>query len=262
MSQRPHCRHCSMAPAGPPAQRRARAKVRRPRVIPPGRAGLRGRGGASRGRPGAPAPPSVPPLPPRAPRGPPLPPTCGRAVGAGQRAASSAHTHESAWAPGRAPRRPPPQRSAISAAGRRILRAGRPVAAAVPAPPETKARRVACSARPGPGPSSPPPPPPPLCSPRLRAPRSKLRLRGSAAPGHWGRGGAGGAATGGAGRRRGAGWAPPRDPGTAPAPAPLPAPLPPAKVAEGWGSGPAGALLAEPGLWGALRPGQETSPTE
>lgn len=64
ISQRPHCRHCSMAPAvaaGPPAQGSARAKVRRPRGIPPARAGLSGRGGASRGQPRVPAaPPSAP----------------------------------------------------------------------------------------------------------------------------------------------------------------------------------------------------------
>lgn len=123
-------------------------------------------------------------------------PTCGRGAGAGQPAGSPLQTRKSLQAPGRAPRSPPPQRPSIRAARRLILRSGRPAAAAAPAPPETKARRVARSARPGPGPPS----PPPLCSPRLRVQRAvpgypTLQLGGSGVQG------GGGAARGG-GRRQ------------------------------------------------------------
>ncbi|XP_073908763.1 uncharacterized protein [Castor canadensis] len=184
------------------AQDSAPAKVRQPRGIPPAREGLSGRGGASRGRPRVPAaPPRVPPLPPPspgAPLGPPLPPTCGHRAGAGQRSGSPLHTHKSTRAPGRAPRLPPPQRSPIRPAGRRILRSGRPAAAAAPAPPETKARRVARSV--------------PSAFVARRSDSKASLLRGA--------GGAGGAATAGRGRGRSQHprLAPPRDPSTSSAP--------------------------------------------
>lgn len=128
-------------------------------------AGLRAGGPGSPMRRRASSP--LPPAP--APRGPPLPPTCSRGVGAA-RHAGPPHTHGRPRTPGRAPRLPPPQRPAIGPTGRRMLRSGRSAAATAPAPPETKGRWVARSARPGPGPPS----PPPLCSPRLRAPHSAL----------------------------------------------------------------------------------------
>lgn len=143
--------------------------------------------------------PPLPP-PPRATSGPLLPPTCGHQAPAGQRAGSSLHTHKSAPAPARAPRLLPPQRFSIRPSGHRILRSGRPAPAAAPAPPETKAQRVARSLRPAPELLT----PPSLCSPGPRALRysrgtGTQKLRGSK-----GSGGAGGAAT--AGRGRGRSW--------------------------------------------------------
>ena len=172
------------------------------------------------------------------------------------------HTHKFPRAPGRAPRSPPPQRPAIRPAGRRILRSGRPAAAEASAPPETKARRVACSARPGPGPPS-PPPPPPLCSPRLRAQRStpgaptprlrRSRARGARGRGHWRGGGGAGALA----------WHLPRPP---PPPTSCPAAAHESCGGRGLrrGRSPGSADLSEghQDFEEALRPGRATSPVE
>lgn len=196
---------------GRQAQGSALAKVRRPRGIPPARAGLGGRGGASRWRPRVPAaPPRVPSSSSSSGSSRAAAPAHVRSWG-GRRAARwipPLHTPKSPRDPDRAPCSPPPQRPTIRPAGRRILSSGRPEAAAASAPPETKARRVARSARPGPGPPS----PPPLCSPCLRAQRSAPsapipRLGGSRA-----RGGAGARPRAGWGRGRRARLAPPPPP--------------------------------------------------
>lgn len=90
---------------------------------------------------------------------------------AGQRAGSPFHTPKSA----RAPRLLPPQLSSIRPSGRRILRPGRPAPAAAPAPPETKAQRVARSLRPAPEPLA----PLSLCS---LGPRARRYSRGTGTP--------------------------------------------------------------------------------
>lgn len=224
---------------------------------PPARGSAAG-AGLRAGGPGSPlrrrgSPPLPPPPPPPVPRGPPLPPTCGPGAGAGQRAG-----------PPLTAASPPGPRPGLRAARRRSAPQSAPPGAAfcarsAPRPPQLLPRP---RQRPG---GSLAPRVRGLGRPRRRrfvrpafglsAQRLALGLRGSAAPG---RGGRGGAATGGVGAGWGAG--PPRAPGAAPAPRHfLPRrssrKLPPrAGAAAPPGRGSADCVRGAPGLWGSCAP--------
>ncbi|XP_037676799.1 basic proline-rich protein-like [Choloepus didactylus] len=208
--------------------------------IPPARAGLGGRGGASRAARGPAAPPRFPPPPAPAglpARGSPLPPTCGRRV-------PPSHTQVPPGpGPGSTPPAPP---------GAAFCARGAPRPPPLLPRPETKARRVARSAPPAPRPAAPPPPRFVRRARGLRAPRLALRLGGS------GTQGAGGARPG---RRAGPGGGGAAGPGPAPPRPPVPVPpRVPAKVAEGGGRGAAGVRPRGGTLGEAPGPGRAARP--